>query len=183
VSKRNKLIRNTGAKEMRIRKISVSLLGLFLCAGLAIDQEPGQSQNDNAPAAQSAPKSPQRRPPDPARQARRLGKQLGLSQDQVSQIEPVIAGRQQQLENARTDPTLAPRQRRAEVRSIMRKSNRKIEAVMTDSQKQQYEQLLQARRQARRQRMQQPPQQQAPDQQAPQQQTPDEQAPPQPQQQ
>lgn len=171
---------------MHIRKITLSLLGLVLSAGLAMAQDPGQSQNDNAPdAAQSAPPPAQRRPPDPARQANRLGRQLGLSADQVSQIEPVIAARQQQLENLRTDPTLPPRQRRAEARSIMHSSNKKIEAVMTDSQKQQYKQLLQARRAARRQRMQQRAQQQAPEEapqqpapeQAPQPQAPPDQAP------
>lgn len=141
---------------MRINKLTVSLLGLVLSAGLAMAQDPGQSQNDNAPAAQSQPAPPtQRRPPDPARQARHLGKQLGLSADQVSQIEPIIANRQQQMESLRSDTSLTPRQRRKQMRSIMRDSNSKIEAVMTDSQKQQYEQLLQARREARRQRMQQ----------------------------
>lgn len=138
---------------MRTRKIAVILLGLGLSAGLAMGQDSGQAQNDSAPAAQSPPPA-QRRPPDPARQARRLGKQLGLSADQMSQIEPFLADRQQQLQNVRTDPTLAPRQRRAKMRSIMRKSNKKIESVLSGSQKQQYEQLLQARRAARRQRMQ-----------------------------
>jgi hypothetical protein len=92
-------------KQMRINKITVSLLGLVLSAGLAMAQDPGQSQNDNAPAAQTAPMR-QRRPPNPARQARRLGRQLGLSAGQVRQIEPMIAERQQLLENVRTDPTL-----------------------------------------------------------------------------
>lgn len=155
---------------MRFRKLTVSLLGLVLCTGLAMAQEPGQDQSDNAPAAQNAP-PPQRRPPNPARQARRLGRQIGLNADQVSQIDPVLANREQQLENVRTDPTLTPRQRRAQVRDIMQDSNNKIEAVMTNSQKQQYEQMLQARREARRQRRQQ--------QSAPQQQAPQEQAPPQ----
>ena len=138
---------------MRINKLTVSLLGLVLSAGLAMAQDPGQSQNDSTPTAQTATPA-QRTPPDPARQARHLGKQLGLSADQISQIEPVIANRQQQMESLRSDTSLTPRQRRKQMRSIMRNSNSKIEAVMTDSQKQQYEQLLQSRREARRQRMQ-----------------------------
>jgi len=149
---------------MRTSKLTASLLGLFLCAGFATAQEPGQSQNDNAPAAQSAPPPAQRRPPNPARQARRLGRQLSLSAGQVSQIEPMLADRQQQWENLRTDPTLSPQQRRAQARSIMLDSNSKLEAIMTDNQKQQYEQMQQDRREARRRRMQQqaPPEQQAP---------------------
>ncbi|MGH9589211.1 MAG: hypothetical protein ACRD25_02395 [Terracidiphilus sp.] len=165
---------------MRTSKLTASLLGLFLCAGLAMAQEPGQSQNDPAPAAQSTPPPARRRPPNPAREARRLGRQLGLSAGQVSQIKPLLARRQQQLEKVRTDPTLTPRQRRAQTRDIMRDGNSKLEAVMTDSQKQQYEQMLQARRAARRQRMQQqaPPEQQAPQDQ-PTQQQPSQDQPPQ----
>ena len=141
---------------MRINKLTVSLLGLVLSAGLAMAQDPGQSQNDNTPTAQTAPQTTtQRRPPDPVRQARHLGKQLGLSADQISQIEPVIANRQQQMESVRSDTSLTPRQRRKQMRSIIRDSKSKMEAVMTDSQKQQYEQLLQSRREARQQRMQQ----------------------------
>ena len=164
---------------MRTSKLTASLLGLFLCAGLAMAQEPGQSQNDNAPAAQSAPPPAQRRPPNPARQARRLGRQLGLSAGQVSQIEPMLADRQQQLKNLRADHTFTPQQRRAQARGIMQDSNSKIEEVMNDSQKQQYEQMQQARRRSRRQRMQQqaPPEQQAPQDQPYQQAAPQEQSP------
>jgi periplasmic protein CpxP/Spy len=164
---------------MRTSKLTASLLGLFLCAGLAMAQDSGQSQNDNAPAAQSAPPPAQRRPPNPARQARRLGRQLGLSAGQVGQVEPMLADRRQQLENVRTDSTLTPQQRRAQARGIMQDSNSKIEAVMNDSQKQRYEQMQQSRRGARRQRMQQqaPPEQQAPQDQPSQQPAPQEQAP------
>lgn len=58
-------------------------------------------------------------------------------------------------------------------------SKSKVEAVMTDSQKQQYEQLLQDRRGARRQRMRQqaPPEQQAPQDQPQEQQAPQGQPP------
>ena len=91
----------------------------------------------------------------------------------------MLADRQQQLENVRTDPTLTPQQRRAQARGIMQDSNSKIEAVMNDSQKQQYEQMQQTRRGARRQRMQRqaPPEPQAPPDQPSQQQAPQEQAP------
>lgn len=159
---------------MRSSKLTAFLLGMVLCTGLAMAQDPGQSQNDNVSAAQSAPPPARRRPPNPAREARWLGRQLGLSAGQVRQIEPVLADRQHQLENVKTNPTLTPQQRRAQTRDIMRDSNGKIEAVMTGNQKQQYEQMLEARREARRQRMQQqtPPDQQAPQDQPSQQQAP-----------
>lgn len=136
---------------MHIRKLSL-ICGMALCAGVVFAQssDPNQAQDQNAPAAQTAPQT-QPKAPNPARQARRLGRQLGLSPDQVSQIEPILADRQQQLLNVRSDATLTPQQRRAQVRSIMQGSKSKIEAVLTDPQKQQYEQMLAARRERRQQ--------------------------------
>lgn len=136
---------------MHIRKLSL-ICGMALCAGVVFAQSsvPNQAQDQNAPAAQTAPQT-QPKAPNPARQARRLGRQLGLSPDQVSQIEPILADRQQQLLNVRSDATLTLQQRRAQVRSIMQGSKSKIEAVLTDPQKQQYEQMLAARRERRQQ--------------------------------
>ncbi len=125
---------------------------MALCASLVFAQSsnPNQPQDQSAPAAQTAPPA-QHKGPNPARQARRLGKQLGLTPDQVSQIEPVLAERQQGLLNVRSNTALTPRQRRAQVRSIMQDSKGKIEAVLSDAQKQQYEQMLATRRERRRQ--------------------------------
>ena len=88
---------------------------------------------------------------NPARAARRLGKQLGLTQDQVDQIQPIIADRQQQIESIRADSTLMPRDRRMKMRSVMEDSRNKIEALLTDQENQQYEQMLQNRREHREQ--------------------------------
>ena len=77
--------------------------------------------------------------------AKHLGKQLGLSRDQVAQIEPIIANRQQQLAGLR-EATMAPKDRRAKMHSIVQDSQSQIEAVLTDPQKQQYEQMLANRR-------------------------------------
>jgi periplasmic protein CpxP/Spy len=106
------------------------------------------AQDTAAPATQdtqtqaNAPK----RGMNPERQAKRLGKQLNLSQDQVSQIEPILADRDQQMQALRGDSSLAPADRRAKAKGIMDDSNSKIEAVLNDQQKQQYEQMLASRR-------------------------------------
>jgi hypothetical protein len=139
---------------MRNKYLSIAF-GLFLSAGLAIAQAPDQNQPPSAP--QAAPASPlaaenappmqqQRRAPDPARAARHLGKQLGLTQEQVAQIQPILADRQQALAGVRSDTSLAPRDRKAKARGIMQDSKGKIEALLTDTEKQQYEQMLQERR-------------------------------------
>jgi len=141
-------------KNMRSKKLPI-FIGILLCTGLVMAQSPDQNQpqNTNAPTAQSAPPA-QHRTPDPARQAKHLGKQLGLTSDQVNQLTPILADRQQQLEGVRSDTTLTPQDRREKVRGIMDDSKTKIEAVLTDPQKQQYEQMLATQRERRRQRMQ-----------------------------
>ena len=153
---------------MAIKTLSF-VLGLLLCAGIAAAQSSPQSsdqsqpQPGDAPSAQSQPPM-QHRAPDPVRQARHLGKKLGLSPDQVSQLTPILADRQQQLEQVRSDSTLAPRDRRAKVRDIMQDSKGKIEAVLTDAQKQQYEQMLEQQRERRQELRQSQSQPQAPSQ-------------------
>ncbi len=136
------------------RKYLSIAIGLFLSAGLAIAQAPAQNQPDQPAAAQdaqqqplageNAPQQQGQRPhaPNPARVAHRLGRQLGLTQEQVAQIKPIVANRQQQMASLRADSTLTPQDRRAKARSIMQDSRNQIEALLTDTQKQQYEQML-----------------------------------------
>jgi hypothetical protein len=130
------------------------MLGVLFCTGLLMAQAPDQSQSQvgiapqaaqsSQPAAQNAPQQDgQKHQADPARAARHLGKQLGLTPDQVNQIRPIIADRQQQIQSIRSDSTLMPRDRRMKVRSVMQDSRTRIEALLTDSQKQQFEQMQQ----------------------------------------
>ena len=149
---------------MRMRPVSLAL-GAFLFTGLAVAQAPDQNQSQPVGIApqsatsgqqtqqpsgqrsdQAAPQPEARHAVDPARAAKHLGKQLGLTEDQVSQIQPIIAVRQQQIESIRADQSLMPRDRRMKMRSAMTDSRNKIEALLTDSQKQQYDQMLANRR-------------------------------------
>jgi periplasmic protein CpxP/Spy len=121
------------------------VLGALLTTGAMFAS--AQAADSAAPATQdqtqtNAPKGGM----NPERQAKRLGKQLNLSQDQVSQIQPILADRDQQMQALRGDSSLAPADRRAKAKGIMDDSNTKIEAVLNDQQKQQYEQMLASRR-------------------------------------
>jgi hypothetical protein len=145
---------------MHTRHLSIAF-GLILSAGLAIAQAPDPSQPQAEPAPQttqssplateSAPPPQAQHAPDPARMAHHLGKQLGLTPDQVALLQPILTDRQQAVAGLRSDTSLAPRERRAKLRGIQQDSRNKIEALLTDSQKQQYEQMLQDRRAHRRQ--------------------------------
>lgn len=124
------------------------VLGALLTAGAMFAS--AQAADTASPAAQDAQTQPAaphgHRGMNPNRQAKRLAKQLNLSQDQVSQIEPILADRDQQMQALRADSSITPSDRRAKAKGIMDDSNSKIEAVLNDQQKQQYEQMLAARR-------------------------------------
>jgi Spy/CpxP family protein refolding chaperone len=80
-----------------------------------------------------------------------MAKQLKLTPDQQSKIEPILADRAQQIQSVRSDTTLAVNDRKAKLHSIRQDSDSKIEAVLNDTQKQQYEQIKQNRKANRRQ--------------------------------
>jgi hypothetical protein len=127
------------------------LLGALLSAGTLLAQTPDTSQASTADSAQSA--QPQTAYPprnaDPVKQAAHLQKQLGLSDDQVAQITPILTDRQQKIQNLVSDTGLSRRDRRKQAKAIMKDSKQKLEAVMNDNQKQQYEQMLSDRRSQR----------------------------------
>ncbi|MFZ0337818.1 MAG: hypothetical protein WAL45_07290 [Terracidiphilus sp.] len=130
------------------------ILGALLSAGLVLAQAPGTNQTPAANAPQATPARPGNfhHNFDPNRQAAHLGKRLGLSDDQVAQIKPILADRFQQMHNLHADTSLSQRDRHAKVRTLMQDSNGKIEAVMSDTQKQQFEQMLAERRAHQRRR-------------------------------
>lgn len=124
------------------------VLGALLSAGMMLAQAPEGNPAPAANAPQAAQTHPVRthRTIDPAKQAAHLGKKLGLSSDQVAQLQPILADRQQQMQSLFADTSLAQRDRRTKARAILQDSKSKLEAVMSDAQKQQYEQMLADRR-------------------------------------
>jgi protein CpxP len=128
---------------------SVLIAGLSGSVLIAQDQSAPPAVSAQPPAA-----SPAQRPvhvPNPQHQAKKMAKQLGLTPDQVSRIEPILADRDQQVQSVRSNGTLAPHDMRARVHGIRRDSDNKIEAILSDSQKQQYEQIKQSRKANRQQ--------------------------------
>ena len=81
-----------------------------------------------------------------------MAKKLGLSADQQAKIEPIFADRDQQVASLRANTALAPKDRKTQIHGVMRDSDSKITALLSDTQKQQYEQLKQERRAKRQQR-------------------------------
>jgi periplasmic protein CpxP/Spy len=128
---------------------SVLIAGLSGSALLAQDQSAAPAGTVQAPAA-----TPGQQPmhvPNPQHQAKKMAKQLNLTPDQQAKIEPILADRDQQMQSVRSDTTLSPQDRRVKVRGIRHDSDTRIEALLNDTQKQQYEQLKQSRRASRQQ--------------------------------
>jgi hypothetical protein len=104
-----------------------------------------------APLPQEAPASaPAAHRFDPDQQVRRLTKRLNLTAEQQNQLLPILTERQRQMAALRNDSSLSAQDRRAKARALREDSDSKIKAVLNDSQKQQYEQMRQHRRQRER---------------------------------
>jgi periplasmic protein CpxP/Spy len=133
-------IRNAGKATL--------VLGALLSAGMVLAQAP--AANQAAPTSQAPAVEGQtgnfHRSIDPNRQAVRLSKRLGLSDDQVAQIKPILADRLQQMQTLRADASLSERDRHAKVHALMQDSNTRIESVLNDTQKQQFEKMQAERR-------------------------------------
>jgi periplasmic protein CpxP/Spy len=134
-----------------------TLLGVVLVSGftasalLAQDQGQPPAAANTTSAPQTSPAQPHKAP-DPQRQTMRIAKKLGLTADQQAKIEPILADRDQQVQNLRANTNLDPKERRAQLHGVVRDSDSKIEALLNDTQKQQYEQLKQDRRAKKQQR-------------------------------
>lgn len=118
-----------------------ALLGLALSV---VSFAPAAFAQDNSTAtdASNTP-AQQHRAPDPQKQAARLGKRLGLSDDQTSKLTAILQDRQQQLTAVRSDTALALQDRRAKLRSIQQGADAQINALLTPAQQTQYATLKQ----------------------------------------
>jgi CBS-domain-containing membrane protein len=109
---------------------------LTLAAPLPQDQAAPQQDNQTSGHRQA----------DPDRQLRALSKQLNLTADQQNQILPILTDRQQQVTGILSDNSLSKKDRHAKMQAVRDDSETKIKAVLNDTQKQQYDQLLQQAR-------------------------------------
>jgi protein CpxP len=86
-------------------------------------------------------------PKTPDEQVARMTRRYSLSSDQQTQIKPILANQQQQIQALRQDSSMSREDRMAKVKSIRDDSSSKIQAVLNDSQKQKFAQDQQRRQQ------------------------------------
>jgi len=133
---------------MKHKLFAIALGGmLVLGTGAALN---AQDQTPANGPQQGQWRDGHRRFMDPDRQLQHLTKTLNLSADQQSQIKPILVDRQQKMQALWQDQSLSRQDRRSKAMAIRQDSTTKLEAALSDQQKQQFE-ALQAKMQERRQ--------------------------------
>jgi len=132
---------------MRKQLASLTLSTLF---GLGVAIAAPQAQNTSTPAQNTS--STERHPLDANRQVKMLSKRLNLSVDQQNEILPILTSREQQIENIRSDSSLSQPDRHQKMRAVREASENQIRALLTDTQKQTFDQMQQRMRERARER-------------------------------
>ncbi|MGI8961459.1 MAG: hypothetical protein ACR2IV_17200 [Bryobacteraceae bacterium] len=124
------------------KQILSAVLSTFFGLGVLAAAPQTQDQSNTEQHKQSS----HRHQADPQQQVNRLGKRLNLTDDQKSQLLPILTDRQQQMKSMHEDSSLSQQDRRTKMRSLWEGSDAKIKAVLNDDQKQKYDQMQQQRR-------------------------------------
>lgn len=128
-----------------IKNISIfalsTLLGVTAVIGAPQDVPAPQGQDKAAQTGGTHANG--RRQPDPQRQVQRLAKRLQLTSEQQNQLLPILAQRSEQWKAIREDTTLSATDRHSKLRDLRQESEGQIKNVLTDTQKQQYDAMLQ----------------------------------------
>jgi protein CpxP len=121
---------------------SVLAAGLVCSAHVLAQQskEPSFPPETSAPPPEQGPGGGHRGMMDPAQQLAGMTKRYNLSAGQQNQVKPILADQQQQMQLLRSDPSLSPDEKKTKMQSIRSNSNTKIEAILNDDQKKQFEQ-------------------------------------------
>lgn len=91
---------------------------------------------------------------DPDARLAHMTKRYKLTADQQSQIKPILQDEQQQMQSMHSDTSMSRDDKRSKMMSLHESNNQKIEAVLTDEQKQKFEADQQKMQQRRAEHMQ-----------------------------
>ncbi|HEV2274325.1 MAG TPA: hypothetical protein VGR96_09170 [Acidobacteriaceae bacterium] len=127
--------------------------GVVFCGARAFSQtrEPGSSPETLAPPPNPGPGALQGAM-NADQQLARMTQRYNLSADQQSQIKPILILRQKRIEALRSDSSLSGEDRMARMLSLRRDFDRRMEAILSDEQKKQFEQDQQRMQERMRQR-------------------------------
>jgi len=120
---------------LRIAASALLVLGVSLCGVRAHGQE--------APQAPGGEHMGPRHRMTPDEELQRLDKSLKLTDDQKSQIKPILEDRHKQMESLHSDTSLSLEDRMGKMRSLMKESNDKIRDLLNDDQKKKFDEMQQ----------------------------------------
>jgi Spy/CpxP family protein refolding chaperone len=89
-----------------------------------------------APAQTESTPAPQGRTPDQL--VKFYDMKLTLTDDQKAQLKPILADRQQKLQDLRADTSSRPREKMKKMQSIAADADKKINAILTPDQQKKY---------------------------------------------
>jgi hypothetical protein len=114
--------------------------GLLCCGTHVLAQEPGFPPETSAPPPQPGPAWSHRGMMDPAQQLAGMTTRYTLTTDQQNQVKPILMDQQRRMRLLRLDSSLSPDEKKAKMLSILNDINSKIEAILNDDQRKQFEQ-------------------------------------------
>jgi Spy/CpxP family protein refolding chaperone len=122
--------------------LQTSVLAASLASGAQLfAQETGAPPETSAPPPTPGPGGGHRgMMGDPDQQLARMTARYNLSADQQTKIKPILASTQQQMQALHGDSSLSRDDRMAKMQSIRSDSKTRIESVLNDDQKKQFEQ-------------------------------------------
>jgi Spy/CpxP family protein refolding chaperone len=124
---------------MRNKVLAVALGGLIAIGAQAALY--AQDQTAPPPDQQQGQGHGRRGMMNPDRQLEHMTKVLNLSADQQAQIKPILLDRQQKMQAVWQDQSVAQQDRRAKMQAIRQDTESRIEAVLNDQQRQQFESM------------------------------------------
>ena len=133
------------------RLLVSAALALSLAATATLAQDPQNAPPSGPPQGQF-----HRHAPNPERETARLTRELSLTPDQASKLEPILATRDQQVQALFQNQQLAPQDRHQQMKSIQETTQQQLANVLTPAQLEQMKSMRHSRR-FRGQQGQQPP--------------------------
>jgi Spy/CpxP family protein refolding chaperone len=128
-------------------RTAVMLCGLGLMAGFAVAQDETPPPPPSG-QMQGPPPGGRGGMMDPGRRADRMKHELGLSDDQTTQVKSILEDGRTKMEALRSNTSMSREDRRSQMTTIRQAQNDKIHALLTADQKTKYD-AMQAKEQER----------------------------------
>jgi len=127
------------SKRMKMFRSAVLVCGLGVAAaGIAVAQDQAPPPPPPGQAGPPPGGGPRGRMMDPGARADMLKQNLGLSDDQTSQVKTIFQDSQTKMEALRSNSSLSQDDRRSQMMDIRKAENDKINALLTADQKTKY---------------------------------------------